>query len=457
MRLPRRLLGLRWATLSAAQRAVVVSAAAFVVWFFAATVSDATQFHGVDLRPKVLGARVLLDGKNPYTYDWKPGMSETLLDPRRRHPGPPRLTYSPPLLLFYAPLARIGYGAQRIFWFGAEWVGMLATAAVAARLAAGQRARVWLVAIAAFAFAGNWLFRLHVERGQYYVFVALLLAIALVHVCERRERLSTAAVLGLAIALRPTFGLIPLLLFVAGRRRLAVTSLAAAAAIGLVTLPFYGIDGWKGYLTVVRYHTELGDVAIARDFGPAIPVPKMAEGLDLWTCLTPHTGNVSFAALYTDLLQPRLGPGLLHPLSKGLTLASAIAGAALVRWGSARKLPLRYRLAIILSATFAADFFLAAERHSYVDVMLLPLVALLLPAWTRARALAAGFAVLLLGLAAGTTFAFHVAADRGASMGYWSSWVRTAGILGGAALTAGLALYARRSGRRPPARRATPA
>jgi hypothetical protein len=296
-----RWLGLSWSRLSSVQRAILVSAAAFVVWFFVATCKDAENFHGVDLRPKVLGARAMLAGLNPYNYVWKPGMSERLLDPWRRHPGPTRTTYPPPLLLFYAPLANVAYTTQRLFWFGAEWAAMLATTVVAARLSTGRRARVWFFGVAGFAFIGNWFFRLHVERGQYYVFVALLLALALADLLEGRERLRTALVLGVTVALRPTFGLVPLLLFFAGKRRLAITTLGVAAALCLATVPLVGVSGWRGYLALVRYHQGFGGADIGRDFGPEIHVPRKAEGLELVDCL-PHNGaNVSFNALYGEI------------------------------------------------------------------------------------------------------------------------------------------------------------
>ena len=170
-----------------------------------------------------------------------------------------------------------------------------------ARSRSERRARVWFLGIAGFAFIGNWPFRLHAERGQYYVFVALLVAIAFVDLREGRERLRTALVLGVAAGFRPTFAILPLLLFFAGKRRLAITALAIAAALCIATLPLVGVSGWREYFALVRYHQEFDDAAIMRDFGPEIRVPHFAEGLDLWTCLPHNTGNVSFRALYGAL------------------------------------------------------------------------------------------------------------------------------------------------------------
>ena len=56
------LLTVRWSSLSVAQRAILLGAPAFVVWFFAATCQDVSAFHGADLGPKVLGARAMLEG-----------------------------------------------------------------------------------------------------------------------------------------------------------------------------------------------------------------------------------------------------------------------------------------------------------------------------------------------------------------------------------------------------------
>jgi len=442
----RDMLGFRWALLSATQRAVLLSAAAFIVWFFAATSRDVADFHGVDLRPKVLGARAMLEGKNPYTYEWTPGASDRFLDPMRRHPGPSRTSIPPTLLLLYAPVAEADYGWQRSFWFGTEWLAGLAAVFAAMRLATGRAAKVWLVGIAAFGFIGNWLFRLHVERGQYYVFLALLVALALTRIRERRDGLGTALILGVVAAARPTFGLIPLLLFFAGKRRLAITAMAICLAVAVLTVSIVGVTGWMGYFSVVRYDTEIGGAGLERDFGPMITVPQMAEGFDLRSCLTSRTGDVSFRALYGDLVDARFWH-YLGPLSKTLAALSVVAGAAIADWGRRRALSLRFSLALILVATFTVDFFLAPERHSYCDVMLLSLIALLLPVWGRVRSLGPWFAIALLGLAIGAS---SVEA-RGRLMGLWSVWLRNVGVLLGAAGTVVLALLgcAQRTPRAP--------
>jgi hypothetical protein len=439
------MLGVRWSLLSPAQRAVLLGAAAFVVWFFAATSRDVSDFHGIDLRPKVLGARAMVEGKNPYTYEWTPGASDRFLDPVRRHPGPPRTSIPPTLLLLYAPLAEADYGWQRSFWFGTEWLAGLAAVLVALHLATGRAAKVWFLGIAAFGFIGNWLFRLHVERGQYYVFLALLVALAFTLIRERRDGVGTALMVGLVAAARPTFALVPILLYFAGKRRLALVAIAFCVALCLVTLPLVGVGGWMGYLSVIRYHAEIGDTALERDFGPAIVVPQIAEGLDLRSCLPSMTGNVSFRALYGYFLtvpfsRQSLGVTGLGPLSKTLAALTVVASAVVADWGRRKALGMRFSLALILVATLVADFFLAPRRYSYCDVMLLPLIALLVPVWGRVRSLRPWFAVALFGLVMGAT---SLGGAEAPLMGLWSVWLRNVGVMVGAAGTVTLALRSR--------------
>src|SRR5437899_1372777 len=47
----------------------------------ASTYRDVCTYPGDDLRNRVVGARVMLAGYDPYTFAWQSGMPEELLDP----------------------------------------------------------------------------------------------------------------------------------------------------------------------------------------------------------------------------------------------------------------------------------------------------------------------------------------------------------------------------------------
>ena len=75
-----------------------------VLFVVARTYRDTCTYSPDDLRNRVVGARVMLVGHDPYTFFWQPGMPEELLDPVHE-PKAHRLTVSPPTLLIYAVVA----------------------------------------------------------------------------------------------------------------------------------------------------------------------------------------------------------------------------------------------------------------------------------------------------------------------------------------------------------------
>lgn len=61
---------------------------------------------GIDFRNRLIGARLLLAGEDPYWYKWKPGDSLRWLDPTDPPQKPMnRNTVSPTGLAIYAPMA----------------------------------------------------------------------------------------------------------------------------------------------------------------------------------------------------------------------------------------------------------------------------------------------------------------------------------------------------------------
>src|SRR5207253_10639814 len=55
--------------------------AAVTLAVLALTFLDVFHYAGVDLRNRVVGARVLLAGEDPYAFRWQPGLPLELLDP----------------------------------------------------------------------------------------------------------------------------------------------------------------------------------------------------------------------------------------------------------------------------------------------------------------------------------------------------------------------------------------
>src|ERR1700679_3814962 len=118
------LFGLAPERLSMLERMLLRLALLIGIVVFLWTLLDIGYFAGVDLRNRIVGARVMLAGHDPYIFIWQPDMPEEWLDPvydAKAH----RLTLSPPGLLPYALIAPLPYRLERLLSFVAEWLAMI--------------------------------------------------------------------------------------------------------------------------------------------------------------------------------------------------------------------------------------------------------------------------------------------------------------------------------------------
>lgn len=128
--------------------------------------------------------------------------------------------------------------------------------------------------------------------GQIYFLLLLLAALAWISLDDGRE-LPAAVMIGLLVALRPTLLFCPAFLFLAGRRRLALRSLAVTVTISIAPIFLYGPRIYREWFA-----------ALSND---------------------PHwvfTANIAISALFR-----RLG---LYPLGIAFAFAAAVALAWLV-------------------------------------------------------------------------------------------------------------------------------
>jgi hypothetical protein len=212
--------------------------------------NNTCKFGGVDLRNRVVGARLLLAGKDPYTYKWKPGEPERFLDKCDNFSMPVnRVTASPAALLLYAPLAWLDYSYIRVAWFFIQWACFFTLAAMLAACARAGAARNAMLLVLAVVFAMGDSWRMHVERGQVYVLFALLLAAAYWVGRKENDRASLACglILGVTAALRPPLILVaaPFLLTWRWRTLLGI-AVGVLLAAGLPVL-FGGWNCWHNF------------------------------------------------------------------------------------------------------------------------------------------------------------------------------------------------------------------
>ena len=145
-----------------------IAGMALVVVLAAIAVSagDMLRYAGFDLRPKVLGARALLLGLDPYlpeTLRWTGETPPTLTDPETvvyAGTGLSRVTYPPSVLLVDLPIVELPCPTHRAHWGSLGWAAMLAAVAALAATIREPRARSAFVA-AAVCFCGSPFWRWH--------------------------------------------------------------------------------------------------------------------------------------------------------------------------------------------------------------------------------------------------------------------------------------------------------
>jgi hypothetical protein len=342
----------------------------------ASTYRDIRMYSGDDLRNRVVGARVMLAGYDPYTFVWQADMPEQWLDPVY-DPKAHRLTASPPTLLLYALIAPCPYTTQRLISFLCEWLALLASLALLTRTLPDNRQRlVFLLGATLFVTASD-VWRLHVERGQMYVFNLLALSAAIAW--SRRgqdDSLAAGMALGILALLRPNLLVIAPVLLILRQWRSAGAMLTTVGVGIAATAFFLPMSSWQNYLRVgEQYFRAIQDPMSV----PDLPRPLYegpVEGVQFCFGL-PNVESSSFALLYRSLYD-RVGlPAIDLALTSKLIMLALAALLLMLVWR--RRGDVRSAFALIIVLSLDTEFFLP-HRWGYSDVMLLAPVALLLPA-----------------------------------------------------------------------------
>jgi len=354
--------------------------------------------HGgsIDLRSRIVGARLMLEGRDPYHYKWKLPEPAAFCDPFNNAAVPvSTTTVTPAMVLLHAPLAPLPYRSARLLWLLLQWSALAGAAVLWIRAAESSRDRLLLAAVfVCFTFTAAW--RLHAERGQSYVILLLLVAgWAQASLRESGWRSLLAGVLaGVLIALRPPLAVVVLpFVGLCRRRQLPGLALGLLGAAGLPMV--FQPDCWKQYAGAMEEWAQLYRTTAPRPPGQAFP--PLIEGfpIDVLARFAP----IPFADSSLTFVLKSLGltPGSSLPLLAALT---GLYGLWLWRARRAASLLL---LSGVAAWCYLTDFFLPAHRGTYNEVQVLNAIALgcfvpRLRSWAArgaAAAILAGWLVLL--------------------------------------------------------------
>src|ERR1700733_620680 len=107
----RRRRGIRWCAWALLGAGLLVAAAAFKVSY-----GDTENYIGEDLVTKVIGARTMLAGFDPYQYELKTDAAGNPTNPPKAAPAFVQHSYPPTLICLYATVANLSYQTQRWIW-----------------------------------------------------------------------------------------------------------------------------------------------------------------------------------------------------------------------------------------------------------------------------------------------------------------------------------------------------
>lgn len=294
--------------------------------------------YPADLRNRIVGARMIKDGRSPYFYKWHPGDGLRYYDPQNFDTlRPSIMTCTPFLHHLFLPIADWPQSRVSQYWLVIEYalLGLMTLFAWSRAQTKDQQFAV-LVLPLIFLFTNAW--KAHVWNGQIYLlmpFFALLTTVLLVKLPSPPPIRQTTpgpvrtALAGIAatclVLIRPNAALflLPFLLLMIRHWRPARLALflAPALAAGIYILANKPEQSyWRDYADMVsqqvRVHQELGGVG---QHNPPDPVINPWEGVDRFAAdslthadpIKVYTENGNFFVVFRLLTHRKLSVAML--------------------------------------------------------------------------------------------------------------------------------------------------
>lgn len=239
------------------RRREVIALAVLLVLFCLHTDWNLSRRNGgIDLRNRVVGARLLLEGRDPYFFRWSGKEKEELIDP---WVGPRQLanrcTVTPPMLALYAPFSSLRYRTQQKIWFFIETgLAFVLLGLIVHQTPPARRATVLFVFLLVFVFSECW--RMHIERGQIYVLYAGLAAFSAWLALRYQQHFLAGMVLGLLTVLRPVFIFTCLPFFLDRRWRVLAGGCVGILLALTMSVASLGARNWGTYFRAMDAHAR---------------------------------------------------------------------------------------------------------------------------------------------------------------------------------------------------------
>jgi len=234
------------------QRILFYTSLVVFVTSLGVSLNDLSYYDGGDFNLRYIQARCGFFDLNPYTTTadwWWNGIAQNVHE--RYFKGVPRpwgvACQTPALLLFYMPVSTLDRETAR--WVSGlfEWLAFLTSIVLLARVIEQKSDRLLAVAITLFFFSGSPFWRLHVERGQYYIFTVLFISTLLFVLTRKKNDFLSGVVLGITVSIRPTVLFLALPFAMQRRWKILSGALCSGLFMGFLSLYVFGADAWKSF------------------------------------------------------------------------------------------------------------------------------------------------------------------------------------------------------------------
>ena len=351
-------------------------------------INDTAEFGQIDLRNRVVGARAMVLGHNPYTYRWRPGDPTTLLDPYFGPGGDiSGVTVTPVVLAGHAVFAGVHYRYQKFIWLFVQ-LGLFGGMVWVAIQRAGDPETKAAVLLAGVMFSCSTFWRVHVDRGQVYVLFSFLAVLFIASFAWRSRHRGAwgGFILGLLVCLRPQMALLALP-FLIYRKLDCLLGAVAGVALGLLSPLAVSQTAWVDYThAMINYVHPAPRAAGPNEVSapaPRVVAPAEAEGM------TNLAGLGFFGYLDSSLKNTLRYLHLPTPALLFLGLLATGIGAwsfsiyRLMRQGA----PLDFCTAKTLGLVLLVELVLPIRRALYSDMILVAIVLTIFATRPRISAL----------------------------------------------------------------------
>jgi hypothetical protein len=254
---------------------------------------------GTDLRCRVIGARLIPTDHSPYYYKWNPADGEYFLNP---NDAPTRLVNgnvaTPAMLYTIYPVSVPAYSVVRPLWTVLQYIACFALFF----LLLYKQPRTHAIVSACIVIAGlvcttTWQYG--IERGQVYIFYALLFALmyrVYISRIQFREFLS-GLIGGLFIFFRPFAGIIAVGFLLHGKKKWLLGWITGII-LGTCTFVLPNTSLWKDYFSAMKEYTNesRGEQHVVLNAADP-PKPDTIEGMNTLRSYRAFTA-IEVSALY---------------------------------------------------------------------------------------------------------------------------------------------------------------